>query len=470
MYRKDPAGWLKHYDFILLDMLCLQVAFFLAFIARFWGSLPYAVLLYRNMAIILGLADIIVIFALDTFHGVLKRGYYKEFIITLENAAVVGMLSVLYLFAVQDAQVYSRSVFLCTFIFYIGITYGIRIFWRRHLRKRMVSGGDRSLLVVTTWDKARTVVKNLKENNFSMFRIAGIVAVDQDMTGESVEGIPVVCDGTSAPMYVCRQWIDDVLIIPSDTGEFPKELHDQFIETGVTVHYKLAKLMEVPGEKQFVEKIGGYPVLTTAINYVSARQILVKRIMDILGGITGCILTGIIFLFIAPAIYISSPGPIFFSQERVGKNGKKFKIYKFRSMYMDAEERKKELMAQNEMNGFMFKMSDDPRITKVGKFIRKASIDELPQFLNVLRGDMSLVGTRPPTVDEYKHYESHHKRRLSMKPGITGMWQVSGRSSIEDFEDVVALDTQYIDNWSLKLDIQILFKTVAVVFMGRGAK
>ncbi len=127
-------------------------------------------------------------------------------------------------------------------------------------------------------------------------------------------------------------------------------------------------------------------------------------------------------------------------------------------------------MAQNEKNGFLFKMSDDPRITKEGKFIRKASIDELPQFLNVLRGDMSLVGTRPPTVDEYKHYESHHKRRLSMKPGITGMWQVSGRSSIEDFEDVVALDTQYIDNWSLKLDIQILFKTVAVVFMGRGAK
>ena len=127
-------------------------------------------------------------------------------------------------------------------------------------------------------------------------------------------------------------------------------------------------------------------------------------------------------------------------------------------------------MAKNEMNGLMFKMTDDPRITKVGKFIRKTSIDELPQFLNVLRGDMSLVGTRPPTVDEYKQYESHHKRRLSMKPGITGMWQVSGRSSIEDFEDVVKLDTQYIDNWSLKLDIQILFRTVAVVFAGRGAK
>ena len=151
-------------------------------------------------------------------------------------------------------------------------------------------------------------------------------------------------------------------------------------------------------------------------------------------------------------------------------NGRVFYIHKLRSMYMDAEERKKELMAQNEMNGLMFKMQDDPRITKVGKFIRKTSIDELPQFFDVLRGDMSLVGTRPPTLDEYKQYESHHKRRLSMKPGITGLWQVSGRSDIEDFEDVVKLDVQYIDNWSLWGDIKILFKTVWVVFAGRGAK
>ena len=134
------------------------------------------------------------------------------------------------------------------------------------------------------------------------------------------------------------------------------------------------------------------------------------------------------------------------------------------------EARKKELMAQNEMNGLMFKMEDDPRVTKVGKFIRRTSIDELPQFFDVLRGDMSLVGTRPPTVDEYKQYESHHKRRLSMKPGITGLWQVSGRSDIEDFEEVVKLDVAYIDNWSLWGDVKILFKTIYVVFAGKGAK
>ena len=169
-------------------------------------------------------------------------------------------------------------------------------------------------------------------------------------------------------------------------------------------------------------------------------------------------------------IKLESPGPIFFAQKRVGRNGRIFKMYKFRSMYADAEERKKELMAQNEMNGLMFKMEDDPRVTKVGKFIRRTSIDELPQFFDVLRGDMSLVGTRPPTVDEFRQYEGYHKRRLSMKPGMTGMWQVSGRSDIEDFEEVVKLDLEYIDNWSIGLDFKILFKTIAVVFHHGGAK
>lgn len=139
-------------------------------------------------------------------------------------------------------------------------------------------------------------------------------------------------------------------------------------------------------------------------------------------------------------------------------------------MYTDAEKRKAELMANNKMSGFMFKMDNDPRITKVGKFIRKTSIDELPQFWNVLKGDMSLVGTRPPTIDEFDKYESHHKRRLSMRPGITGMWQVSGRSDIQNFEDVVRLDCEYIDNWSPALDLKILFKTVWVVLKGSGAE
>lgn len=220
-------------------------------------------------------------------------------------------------------------------------------------------------------------------------------------------------------------------------------------------------------------------MLTASLNMATPLQLLVKRIMDICGGFVGLLFTGIATLFLAPAIYIASPGPIFFSQVRIGKNGRKFKIYKFRSMYMDAEERKKELMDKNEMQGLMFKMDADPRIigsgpdgTKkgLGWFIRKTSLDEFPQFWNVLKGDMSLVGTRPPTVDEWNQYDYHHRARMAIKPGITGMWQVSGRSDITDFEEVVRLDREYIEKWNLGLDIKILFKTVMVVFKGSGSK
>ncbi len=182
------------------------------------------------------------------------------------------------------------------------------------------------------------------------------------------------------------------------------------------------------------------------------------------------IITALFFPFVALAIKLDSPGPILFSQTRIGRNGRRFKIYKFRSMYLDAEERKKELEKQNEIQGLMFKMENDPRITKVGKFIRKTSIDELPQFYNVVKGDMSLVGTRPPTEDEFEKYNQYYRRRISMTPGLTGLWQVSGRSEIEDFDDVVKYDLKYIDSWSLLLDFKILLQTIKVVFTGKGSK
>ena len=205
--------------------------------------------------------------------------------------------------------------------------------------------------------------------------------------------------------------------------------------------------------------MGNYYVTSFYKKTIGLRMEVVKRLIDIAGAIVGLVLTGISVVLVAPFILLESPGPLFFSQIRIGKNGRRFQIYKFRSMYADAEDRK----------GLMFKIKDDPRITRVGKFIRKTSIDELPQFWNVLKGDMSLIGTRPPTVDEFEKYKGQYKRRLTLRPGITGLWQVSGRSNIQDFEDVLALDLKYIDTWSLGLDIKILFQTVYVVFFRRGA-
>ena len=218
------------------------------------------------------------------------------------------------------------------------------------------------------------------------------------------------------------------------------------------------------------------------MNFTTPRQAFLKRSLDIAGGIVGSLITLLLCLVLGPAIYLSSPGPIFFAQTRVGKNGKRFKMYKFRSMYMDAEARKAELMKDNRVgDGMMFKLDFDPRIigtrilpdgsrkTGLGQFIRSTSLDEFPQFFNVLKGDMSLVGTRPPTLDEWEKYDLRHRARLAIKPGITGLWQISGRSDITDFEEVVRLDTQYISTWSLGQDIKILLKTVLAVLKRDGS-
>ena len=281
-----------------------------------------------------------------------------------------------------------------------------------------------------------------------------------------------MANGDNVIEVASREIVDEVFLVLDDQRKNEIiEYAEQFAQMGVIVHVNIDLLDRLgAGYQREVTQIGNHYALSVAPRFFDFNKLVMKRIIDIVGAIVGLMITAVVMLFVAPAVKLESPGPLIFKQKRVGKNGRYFYIDKVRSMYQDAEARKAELMEKNEMKGFMFKMTDDPRITKVGKFIRSTSIDELPQFWNVLKGDMSLVGTRPPTVDEFKQYEARHKRRLSMKPGITGMWQVSGRSNIEDFEEVVRLDCEYIDNWSIQLDIQIILKTVVVIFKKVGSK
>ena len=472
MYKKENNSWLKHIDFVILDILCLQLAFILAYEIRVAKGIPYLNPLYENMAFVLVIFQLLVSFFGESFSGVLRRGFLIEMKCMIEHEICVMLLAVLYLFMSQQGVMYSRGAFtiMCTLYFFIA--YAARIGWKKVIRSRKFAEGEkRSILIITTDAKAANVVKALRGDSYGTYHLAGVALLDKNKTGSMIQSVPVVAGADDVTAYIHKNWVDEVFFALPEHVDIPKKIMKDCNRMGVVTHVQLAALNEL-GKNQVVEEIAGYMVLSSSINIVSSWQLLVKRLMDIAGGLVGCIFTGIIYIFIAPIMKVKSPGPVFFPQVRMGKNGKPFKIYKFRSMYMDAEERKKELMEKNNIkDGLMFKMDDDPRIIKgIGHFIRKTSLDEFPQFWNILKGDMSLVGTRPPTMDEWDKYELHHRRRLAIKPGLTGMWQVSGRSEITDFEEVVELDTKYIEQWSIGLDIKILFKTVTVVFTGSGAK
>lgn len=474
MYRREKTGWMKHWDFVICDLICFQLAYIIAYGIRHGELNPYRNLAYRDMALVFPLLQLTVIFLCESFKNVLKRGYYEELTECLKHSAIILIAAQCWLYITKSGSEYSRIAIFTTGVMYCMLGYIGRVCLKRYLKKKGVNlAGDRSLLLLTCRDMAALTVERIRKNNFAGFRVVGIVLTDVDMTGGEINGIPVVANMDTVGDYVCREWVDEIFISLPEHVQIPEKLFNNFIEMGVTVHRKLFESRE-DELQQRVEKVGGYTVLTSSIRIATWRQTFMKRLLDIAGGLAGCVITGILFIFVAPCIYLQSPGPIFFSQQRVGKNGKKFKMYKFRSMYMDAEERKKELMDQNRVkDGFMFKLDHDPRIIGgdkgIGGIIRKYSIDEFPQFWNVLKGDMSLVGTRPPTLDEWDKYELHHRVRLAIKPGVTGMWQISGRSEITDFEEVVKLDREYIMNWSLALDVKIILKTVLVVLDKDGA-
>ena len=482
MYRQKSKGWYKHKDFIFMDLCCIVIAFILADWFRHEAIINlYTDEIYRNTIIFIVLLDLCVSVVSESYKGVLKRGYYLEFNAVLKQTIIAELGTGLYLFSIDNGHNFSRIVLYLMGIIYTGLTYLTRILWKKHLKSKMAEEGEHSLYIVTNENSAEDVIRNVRENNYNLYDINGLVIIDKDMTGSWISGIPVVAELKDASAYICQKWVDEVFINVDEDYPFPQELMDELLEMGMVVHRNLAKIKSMQGQRQMIETVGGYTVLTTSMNFATDRQAFAKRTLDIVGGLVGCILTGIIYIFIGPAIYISSPGPIFFSQVRIGQNGKPFKMYKFRSMYMDAEERKAELMAQNKMSdGRMFKLDFDPRVignkilpdgrkkTGVGEFIRKTSLDEFPQFWNVLKGDMSLVGTRPILQDELEQYELHHRARIATKPGITGMWQVSGRSNITDFEEVVRLDTEYITKWNFELDIKILLQTVKTVLKREG--
>jgi exopolysaccharide biosynthesis polyprenyl glycosylphosphotransferase len=465
---------IQNFILLVIDTVCIALSYFLAGVL--WDMLYKGVSFLRMVAELTDDAEIILVAYVvivvffnynDRF---IQRGKLVELGSVLRINIIFGAVISAIEFAMHEVSPIGRGVSYITVMLDVVLMYASHLLLKMYLLKVYRNRfSTNQMLLMTTEERAEDILRTVKSGREWTKRITGIILVDASRIGEHICGIPVVAAADDMLEYVRKQIVDEVFIsIPYDTGENLRDIVMELENMGVRVNLSVEILNQFRDFHVELESMGDIPVVSFTNNSYDYRQLALKRLIDIAGSLVGIVLTVIIGIFLVPAIRLESKGPAIFKQKRVGKNGRFFYMYKFRSMYVDAEEKKAELSDRNEMDGLMFKLEDDPRVTKVGRFIRRTSLDEFPQFFNVLKGDMSLVGTRPPTLDEFAQYKSYHKRRLSAKPGITGLWQVSGRNDICDFEDVVKLDLKYIDNWSIGLDIKILLKTVGAVFTHTG--
>lgn len=413
---------------------------------------------------------------LKIYDDFFKRGRYREMLISIKYNVILIAGASLFGFGMKLEIFVSRL--------FMGYFFALNVLsiWVLHLfirnRSRIFKWSRRrqiNLLLVTTSDRLPSIIQRFNNSKETCWKITGVVLLDKEIPEEipGYEWLTIISSQEDVYLdYVTYNVVDEVFIQIDAIQQqevFLQNMILEFEKMGIVVNLNLDLFnLGVSGEKR-IYNLEQYRVIAFSSRLFDYRMIVVKRLVDIVGAIIGLVITLLVGIILAPFLLLESSGPLIFQQKRVGVNGRIFDFYKFRSMYVDAEERKRDLLDQNEMQGFMFKIENDPRITKVGKFIRKTSIDELPQFWNVLKGDMSLVGTRPPTLDEYYQYSYYQKRRISFRPGVTGLWQISGRNDIKDFNEVVKLDLEYIDNWSLILDFKIIFKTIGVVIWGKGA-
>ena len=466
---KERAGFLKKANMIS-DAALVVAAFLVAFNLRVqFGGLQsleyYTWLLLAVVPIWLILLD--------------RYGFYESqrsttlwtILTSLAMVTAIGGVitsSVIYL---VEPRGFSRGFFFTFLVASFLLLLAEQLLVRLALRVLRLEGYNyRNVLLVGTGESAKQILGILDRNKGWGFKVVGVLHTQQSRVTDMLSGHPVL-----GPLHdllrICKSRpVDEVIFCASKEDRF--DLDDYIgalAEMGITSRTVLDHYHGFAGSRELGMLHGEVPLLTYRSVSVDANQLFYKRCLDLVGSCIGLAIAACTFPLIAIAIKLESPGPLFFGQTRVRENGRTFTCWKFRSMFIDAEERKKDLMHLNEMEGAIFKIRNDPRVTRVGAFLRKTSLDELPQFWNVLRGEMSLVGTRPPTPAEVQGYQNWQRKRLCMKPGITGLWQVSGRNSVTDFDEVVRLDLEYIDTWSLATDLRLILRTIKVVFFREGA-
>lgn len=472
---RTQKRWIKHLDFTVLDMIASAAAFLLACVLR-PGSVVrlFRAPVYPRTLAVLAAAAVLIGVMTPAHSGILRRSAGKECRETAKFIFFQSIIASLYNYISKTSNDLSRFVFTAYLICAFLMLFLARTLYKKLVNRSLMRGEKLPRLVlVSDSGNAGRLLEHYGKNGTRQFRIAALAIIEGGASGENAdpgalpEDVPVLKGRSELYRFLQEEVVDEVLLTDSRLVS-DRELQQKLMSAGIMIYISLDGIYEYLPNKHMAE-IAGETVMVSSVQPFSPEQMLLKRIFDICFSLLGLLITGIVLVIFGPVIRIQSPGPVFYTQTRVGINGRKFRMYKFRSMYPDADARKAELMKDNKMKGLMFKVDNDPRIIPIGRFMRKYSLDELPQFYNVLRGEMSTVGTRPPTVDEWEQYSLEHRARLSMKPGVTGLWQVSGRNDIIDFDEIVSLDMKYIREWNIFKDIRIIFATVRVVFTGKGA-
>lgn len=453
---------------MLLDALCIIAAGYSAFFGKYYlsnGTWKIGDNIFMG-------AILLVMFMNNYFmgrlhlYGEMKPTSYRQLFFPLFKAVFASFLCL-----VAGIYLYKENEVSREFILFFALFSFVFLCVERLIVRWYLNGiaynnfHARKILVVGDLERGKIVSELLGQQLSWGHEVIGMLAVDDD------EATAPECLGKieDLPEILQKYPVDEVIFTARGGRSVDIRAYLQVCKK-MGVPSRILPALWQPGEKSIsAERCQGVPFLIIATDNINATGLLYKRILDCVGGLVGSLIFLLLYPVVGLAIKLDSPGPVLFQQKRVGCHGRIFNIVKFRTMYQDAEKRKLELMFRNEMQGAMFKLEDDPRITRVGRWLRKTSLDEFPQFFNVLIGEMSLVGTRPPTVTEVEQYDLWHRRRISAKPGITGLWQVSGRNKITDFDKVVELDCQYLDNWRFIDDIWILLKTFVVVFQRKGA-
>jgi exopolysaccharide biosynthesis polyprenyl glycosylphosphotransferase len=458
---------------IASDLVAVAGSFFLAYGLRDWMSVAGVPPLrefdedWWLLALVLGIWFCCL--SAFGFYRPLRYRRYADNLVNLAKAhAVASMLLLAIPFVARRWEI--SRLLLHLFIVTAFVALAAKQLLVNALLKRQWREGfnSRRALIMGTGDRAARYIQFLREHPYWGVHVIGVADDRPSGPKDEIEGVPIVGGMKDLPEILRSQPTDEVVFAvgPRDFPLVEEDL-DLCQEIGVTSRLIL-DLPQRDWTRQDLVQVDGIGILSLDPVRRPLWALALKRTIDVLGALVGLLVFAAAYLRYARQVRRDSPGPVLFSQVRVGRNRRLFALYKFRTMYVDAEARQAELQAANQMDGAVFKLRDDPRITPLGKRLRALHLDELPQFWNVLRGEMSLVGTRPPTLAEVECYRPHHRRRLSMKPGITGLWQLAGNERVRDFEEIVRLDCRYIDTWSIWLDLQILAKTVVKILRRTG--